>query len=131
MKKIIWLTALVLILSLFVVGGNFLPPTLGTACPPYTIDRYFPKMVGDVDKDGEVTKNDAYVIISGVKGINIKNCCPINCGDVNGDHKVNYKDANIILKYASGLQVPYPIGEIDACSIWIKPVRGCCVDSTN
>jgi hypothetical protein len=82
-------------------------------------------ILGDVNRDGQVTSTDALIILSGDVGLNIVQFCPVNCGDVNGDGQVTSTDALIILTYNVGITVPFPVGQAGVCPVNVTPCPGC------
>lgn len=70
-----------------------------------------PKIVGDVNDDGDVDSVDAALILQVVAGIITEGfLANAPSGDVNGDGDLNAIDAQIILQYEAGLLccLPYP-----------------------
>ena len=72
-----------------------------------------PRILGDVDGDGEATVLDATYILR----YNVNMQIPIAeevmllCGDVDGDGEVSVIDATFILRYEVMMKTPYAIGE--------------------
>lgn len=80
-----------------------------------TVQRNY--IYGDVDFDGEVTNNDAVLILKYVNNLVTFDNTQIKVADVNGDGKITQEDSDCINKYRGGITDTSEIGKTNTvCS---------------
>lgn len=80
-----------------------------------TVQRNY--IYGDVDFDGEVTNNDAVLILKYVNNLVTFDNTQIKVADVNGDRKITQEDSDCINKYRLGITDTSEIGKTNTvCS---------------
>lgn len=80
-----------------------------------TVQRNY--IYGDVDFDGEVTNNDAVLILKYVNNLVTFDNTQIKVADVNGDRKITQEDSDCINKYRVGITDTSEIGKTNTvCS---------------
>lgn len=110
MKKLVLLTALVLLVSLSL---------------PVSAGKWRKAVLGDASGDERANTTDVLIILFADLGFpQAAPYCPMNCGDVNLDGRVNSTDALIILIYDVGFPVPYPVGAL-GCLRDVQPPPSC------
>jgi hypothetical protein len=62
-----------------------------------------PLVLGDADRDGEITTEDATELLKYIAGYEAQ--VNHDCGDVNGDDIIDIGDAVLILQYIAGYNI--------------------------
>ncbi len=75
----------------------------GTDTPPADKDN-IPKRKGDIDGDGEITANDALMILRASVGLTELNEKQKAAADIDGDGSITSADALIVLRYSVGAE---------------------------
>ncbi len=106
MKKI--LSALMIIIFVFAAVWPCMPPGGSDYGDKNIASAGTPLIHGDVDGDGQVTVQDAIMVLRYIVGMVYLNQDQMLRADVDGDGQVNVNDAILILRYIVGIIESFP-----------------------